>query len=98
MEEVYEELSRISGTLDILDVLSKQKIEFIERWATKDEVPFQVADAFDERPPIIIFLPKEKALEAQDKKIKYNEDELEKHKASAVKAMQRLIEEWTSTK
>lgn len=95
MEEVYEELGWISSILDILDNLSKQKIEFIERWATKDEVPFQVADAFDQRPPIIIFLPKEKAFEAQDKKIKYYEDELEKHKVAAVKAMQRLIEEWT---
>ena len=95
MEEVYEEFNWISSILDILNNLSKQKIEFIERWATKDEVPFQVADAFDKRPPIVIFLPKEKALEAQDKKIKYNEDELEKHKVAAVKAMQRLIEEWT---
>jgi hypothetical protein len=95
MKEVYEELKSISGILDNLNFLSKQKIEFIKRWATKDEVPFQVADDFGKLPPIIIFLPKEKALEAQDKKIKYNEDELEKHKVAAVKEMQRLIEEWT---
>ena len=95
MKEVYDEFGWISCILDTLDILSKQKIEFIERWAKKDEVPFQVADTFDGHLPIIIFLPKEKALEAQDKKIKYNEDELEKHKVAAVKAMQRLIEEWT---
>ena len=62
MKEVYDELGWISSILDILDNLSKQKIEFIERWATKDEVLFQVADAFDQRPPITIFLPKESAL------------------------------------
>ncbi len=98
MKEVYEELKWVSGILENLNFLSEQKIEFIERWAKKDEVPFQVADTYDGHLPIIIFLPKEKALEAQDKKIKYNEEELEKHKASAVKAMQRLIEEWTLTK
>ncbi len=95
MKEIYEELEWISGILNNLNFLSKQKIEFIERWAKKDEVPFCVADGLDNEPTIIILLPKEKALEALDKKIKYNEDELEKHKVAAVKAMQRLIEEWT---
>lgn len=95
MKEVYDELDWISSKLNTLAILSEQKKEFIERWEKKDEVPFQVADTFDGHPPIMIFLPKEKALEALDKKIKYNEDELEKHKVAAVKAMQRLIEEWT---
>ena len=98
MKEIYEELDWISSILNNLNFLSKQKIEFIERWAKKDKVPFCVAEGLDYEPPIIIFLPKDKALEAFDEKIKYNEDELEKHKVAALKAMQRLIEEWTSTK
>lgn len=95
MREVYEELDWIYGMQGSLDLTLQQKRCFIERWAKKDEVPFQVADVLDKETPIVIFLPKDKALEAFDEKIRYHEEELKKHKASAVKAMQRLIEEWT---
>lgn len=98
MEEVYEEFNWIYGVQGSLDLTLQQKRCFIERWAKKDEVLFQVADVLDKEPPIVIFLPKDKALEAFDEKIRYHEEELEKHKVAAVKAMQRLIEEWTSTK
>ena len=98
MKEVYEEFNWICGILDSLDLTLQQKRCFIERWAKKDEVPFRVADGLDNEPLISILLPKDKALEAFDEKIRYHEEELEKHKVAAVKAMQRLIEEWTSTK
>lgn len=98
MKEVYEELDWVSGVLGSLEMAMKQKRDFIERWDKKAEIPFTVADALDGTPPIIIFLPKEKALEALDEKIRYNEAELKKHKIAAIEAMQRLIEEWTSTR
>lgn len=95
MKEVYEEFNWISAIQGSFDLTLRQKISFIERWAKRDEVPFRVADVLDNEPLISILLPKEEALEAFDEKIRYHEEELEKHKVAAVKAMQRLIEEWT---
>lgn len=96
MRELYEELRCVSDRYNSLDLLWKQKEDFIKKWEGKNEIPFMVADdrSYDGVPPIMVFLQKKHALDAIEEKIRYNESELEKHKLAAVKVMQRLIEEW----
>lgn len=96
MRELYEELRCVSDRYSSLDLLWKQKEDFIKKWEGKDEIPFMVADdrSFDGGLPIMVFLQKKHALDAIEEKIRYNESELEKHKLAAVKVMRRLIEEW----
>lgn len=100
MRELFEELHCISDVNSSLELLRIQERNFIKKWDGKDDIPFMVADArsYDGVPPIIVFLQKKHALDAIEEKIRYNESELEKHKLAAVKIMQRLIEEWTSTR
>lgn len=95
MEELYSELNWVSGVLGSLNLLKKQKEDFIKVWEGKNEVPFEALDLVECHPPLVVFIPKIKAIESIEEKIRHNERELEKHKLEAIKIMQRLIEEWT---
>lgn len=96
MEELYDKLRIVSDINRSLALLRNQKENFIKRWDGKERVPFMVADAkvYECEPSIMIFLPKIKAIEAIEEKIRFNESELEKHKSAAIEVMQKLIEEW----
>lgn len=96
MKELYDKLWMVSDINNSLALLRKQKENFIKKWDGKEHVPFMIADAkaYEGEPTIMIFLPKIKAIEAIEEKIRFNESELEKHKSAAIEAMQRLIEEW----
>lgn len=96
MKELYDKLLIVTDINRSIAILRAQKENFIKRWEGKESVPFMVADAktHEGEPPIMIFLPKIKAIEAIEEKIRFNESELTKHKSAAVEAMQILIEEW----
>ena len=96
MKELYEKLRVVADIHNSLALLRGQKENFIKRWDGKERVPFMVADAkvYEREPPIMISLPKIKAIEAIEEKIRYNENELKKHKSAAIEVMQKLIEEW----
>ena len=95
MEELYSELNYVSGVRGSINLLKKQKEDFIKVWEGKNEVPFEALDLAECHPPLVVFIPKIKAIESIEEKIRHNERELEKHKLEAIKIMQRLIEEWT---
>lgn len=96
MKELYDKLRIVSDINNNLALLRNQKENFIKKWDGKEDVPFMVADAkaYEGELPVMIFLPKIKAIEAIEEKIRFNESELEKHKHAAIEVMQRLIEEW----
>lgn len=98
MEELYQKLRYISDRQYSIGLLKTQKEDFIKKWEGKDRVPFELLDQNEGKPPIVIFLSKSMAMEELDEKIRWNESDLEKEKLEAVKIMQRLIEEWTSTR
>lgn len=98
MKELYNELNYVSGILGSLNLLKKQKEDFIKVWEGKNEVPFEALDLAECHPHLVVFIPKIKAIESIEEKIMHNERELEKHKLEAIKIMQRLIEEWTLTR
>ena len=95
MEELYQKLHYISDRQDSIGLLKTQKEDFIKVWEGKNEVPFEALDLAECHPPLVVFIPKIKAIESIEEKIRHNERELEKHKLEAIKIRQRLIEEWT---
>ena len=95
MRELYEKLDFISGVQHSLHLCKMQKEDFIKKWEGKEHVPFEVADTQENMLPIIIYLPKIKAVESIEEKIRFHESELKEQKLEAIKVMQRLIEEWT---
>lgn len=95
MKELYDKLRIVSDINNNLALLRNQKENFIKEWDGKEQVPFMAAGAkLQEEPPVMIFLPKIKAIEAIEEKIRFNESELKKHKSAAIETMQRIIEEW----
>ena len=94
MRELYEKLDFISSVQRSLHFCKMQKEDFIKKWEGKEHVPVEVADTNKNMPPIIIFLPKIKAVESIEEKIRFHESELKEQKLEAIKEMQRLIEEW----
>ena len=94
MKELYDKLRIVSDINNNLALLRNQKENFIKEWDGKEDVPFMVAKAYEGELPVMIFLPKTKAIEAIEEKIRFNESELEKHKHATIEVMQRLIEEW----
>ena len=94
MRELYEKLDFISSVQRSLHLCKMQKEDFIKKWEGKEHIPVEVADTNKNMPPIIIFLPKIKAVESIEEKIRFHESELKEQKLEAIKEMQRLIEEW----
>lgn len=96
MKELYDKLRIVSDINNNLALLRNQKENFIKKWDDKEDVPFMVADTktYEGELPVMIYLPKIKAVEAIEEKIRFNESELEKHKHATIEVMQRLIEEW----
>lgn len=95
MEELYQKLRYIFDRQHSLHFLKSQKEDFIKSWKDKDRVPFSALDSKQEELPIVIFLPKDLAIESIEEKIRSHESELKEQKLEAIKVMQRLIEEWT---
>lgn len=94
MRELYEKLDFVSNVQRSLHFCKMQKEEFIKKWEGKEHIPFRADETSENSLPIIIFLPKNKAIESIEEKIRFHESELKEKKLEAIKEMQRLIEEW----
>lgn len=94
MNEVFRFMNLIDHLEADIRFFELQRENTINR---KEEV-FKFVHCEDGESPIVLNISKEQAVRGVEEKLCNAKVELRNQKAQAVKAMQRLIEEWTSTK